>query len=65
MNLICSDNKSKEFSYLLNNEYTNLREKQELQAHQAEILKAKEQEQKDAGEKQKQDEAGKGGGTAV
>ena len=51
MNLICSDNKSKEFTYLLNSEFTNLREKQELQAHQAEILKAKEQESKDAGEK--------------
>ena len=31
-----------------------------MQAHQAEILKAKEQEQKDAGDKQKQDEANKG-----
>ena len=44
VNLICSENSSKEFSYLLNNEYSNLREKQEMQAHQAEILKAKEQE---------------------
>ena len=27
MNLICSDNKSKEFTYLLNSEFTHIREK--------------------------------------
>lgn len=51
MNLICTNNPSKDYNYLLNSEFASLREKQELQAHQAEILKAKEQEQKDAGDK--------------
>ena len=53
MNLVCSDNKKQEFVSLLQNDFTNLREKQEMQAHQAEILKAKEQESKDQGDKQK------------
>lgn len=48
MQLICSENPNKEFNYMINQEYSMLREKQEMKAHQAEILKAKEQELKDA-----------------
>lgn len=49
LNLICSENPVQEMNYLLNNEYHTMREKQELMDHQqAEDLKAKEQEQKEA-----------------
>ena len=49
LNLICTENPVQEMNYLLNNEYHAMREKQELMDHQqAEDLKAKEQEQKEA-----------------
>ena len=40
--LVCIDNQSKEFAYLLNHEYNEMRERQELKLNQAELLKAKE-----------------------
>ena len=42
--LLTLDNPSKELSFIINHEYNLLREKQEMKAHQAELLKAKEQE---------------------
>ena len=57
MELICLENPNKEFSFMLNREFNMLREKQEIKASEAELLKAKE-EQKEASEKLNQDEAG-------
>ena len=57
LGLICAENSKEELTYLLNQEYNMLREKQDLKVSQAELLKAKEQEQKEAQEKAKQDES--------
>ncbi len=42
LGLICADNNKEELTYLLNQEYNMLREKQDLKVSQAELLKAKE-----------------------
>ena len=55
MELLCLENPNKEFSFMLNREFNMLREKQEIKASEAELLKAKE-EQKEASEKLNQDE---------
>ena len=59
MELICLENPNKEFNFMLNSEFNMLREKQEIKASEAELLKAKE-EQKEASEKLNQDETATG-----
>ena len=51
LDLVCVENSKEEFAYLLNQEYNLLREKQDLKVSQAELLKAREQEQKEATDK--------------
>ena len=56
MNLVCADNPSKEFNYLLNHEFNLLMEKQEMKQAQADILKVKEQEHKENTDKARADD---------
>jgi hypothetical protein len=56
INLVCTENPSKELNYLLNQEFNLLRERQEMKQAQAEILKVKEQEQKENTEKARADD---------